>query len=868
MKASQPAVPTIDPRNLKVPSLTKLSQPPIVSPTSQVDPGKGGEGCGPTHVTNAEFIAAVFPQLPDGASVAVCSKSGDPTEGGWNALVYDPLIGQLPHSHNNYLSCSSFFPSDDGAFTVRKAQSAAYHFLMLDDLGTKVNLEKLGSFELSWMIETSPGNYQGGIILASPITDAGEAERLLKAVIAAGLCDEGATGLGRWARLPNAINGKAKHKDENGNPFQCRLVQWRPDKRYTPQEILDGLGIEPVKAQERESTGNPCCVEDDVLTPRTIENPVVTALKARGLYKTPLGSSKHEFTCPWVHEHTDAIDSGTAYFEPDDDYPLGGFSCLHGHCANRHVRDLLDYLDIEPAHAQHKPVIRIVAGEMHRVVNAAERVLANLGKYYQSGGLIVSVHTDATTGDPSIIPINIPTLTRELSVAASWEKFDGRSKDWVPSDPPQRHTSILFDSKSFRYLPPLSGLARQPYLRESDGSLVRQPGYDQISKRFGVFDPKQFPLGEISMEAAKEALALLRDLLVEFSFVSQFDEAATLSAMFTAVVRVSLHVAPAFHVQASVFASGKSYLCEVIASFAGPGFSEKISYPTTSEEATKVILALLLKNPACVEFDDMDTDWHPHGVIKRMLTSEQISDRILGYSKTATVSTRTLFLGSGNNVGPIRDLLRRVVTIHLDPRVETPATIAYHGDPVTEVREHRGKYVMAIMTIIQAWREAGSPRFDVESIATFEGQWSDYCRHPLIWLGLPDPAQVLIQQVTQDPDRDILKGLMMAWYDAFRSKPTTVRKAVEKAKGGHVDLLDALRDFPIEERGEINHSKLGWILKKNANRIIGGFEFQKSEADGRTAWRVVKVNSRTTPVSPALLGQSRDITSLNDQEDV
>ena len=48
-------------------------------------------------------------------------------------------------------------------------------------------------------------------------------------------------------------------------------------------------------------------------------------------------------------------------------------------------------------------------------------------------------------------------------------------------------------------------------------------------------------------------------------------------------------------------------------------------------------------------------------------------------------------------------------------------------------------------------------------------------------------------------------------------------------------------EFPIIERGEINRSKLGWILKKNANRIVGGFEFKKAEADGRTAWRVVTV---------------------------
>jgi len=51
----------------------------------------------------------------------------------------------------------------------------------------------------------------------------------------------------------------------------------------------------------------------------------------------------------------------------------------------------------------------------------------------------------------------------------------------------------------------------------------------------------------------------------------------------------------------------------------------------------------------------------------------------------------------------------------------------------------------------------------------------------------------------------------------------------------------------VEERGEINRSKLGWLLKKNANRIVNGFEFQKAEADGRTAWRVVASNSMPSP---------------------
>jgi hypothetical protein len=506
---------------------------------------------------------------------------------------------------------------------------------------------------------------------------------------------------------------------------------------------------------------------------------------------------------------------------------------------------LLDNLGVQKTEARHKPVIRVVPGDLHRVVDAAEKELANCGRHYQSGGLIVSVSTDPFTGDPLIAPITLPALTRGLSTAASWEKLDGRSQKWVRCDPPPRHTSILYDSQTFRYLPPLAGVARQPYFRESDGELVTQSGYDETSKIFAVFDPRKYH-PDPTPEAARSSLALLEELLMEFHFVSTADKAAALAAIFTAVVRPTLPHAPAFHVRAPVFGSGKTYLCELIGFFAGPAGNAKVSYPKTSEEATKVILSLLLTNPGAVEFDDMDTDWIPHGIILRMLTAEQITDRILGVSKTATVSTRTLFLGSGNNVGPVRDLLRRVLTIHIDPRCATPATMVYKNSPVTKVRENRGCYVSAVLTIILAWRKCGSPRAPVENIVTFGGAWSDYCRHPLMWLGHPDPATSLLEQVKHDPDGNSLSRLMAEWMRAFGTSPTTVRKAVDAAQWDE-ELLDAMREFPIEEKGSINRSKLGWILKKNADRVVGGLHFQRSEADGRTAWRVNAVNSPPLP---------------------
>ncbi len=831
-----------------------------VFPADPVEAGKGGEG-GVLQITNAEFVAAVFPSMPEGAFVAVSSKGGDPDIGGWPARRFDPTTGGGSAETNNYVGCSTFYPGDDGSFRARKAQFSACHFLMLDDLGTKVPLDRLDGFELSWLIETSPGNHQGGIILAEPLTDGAVAVRLLNAVIDAGLCDAGATGpLSRWARLPVAINGKQKHVGEDGAPFQCRLLEWQPDNRYTPEEIVDRLQLELAPAGRPKKTAKPAASSngashgiandaDDVLTPKAAENPVVAALKARGLYKTPLGSGKHDMTCPWVHEHTDELDTGAAYFEPDELYPVGGFCCQHSHRDKYHIRALLEFLGVRNAEARHKPLIRVVAGDLHRVVDAAEKELANRGRHYQAGGLIVSVATDPTCGDPSIVPTSAPALTRELSVAATWEKYDGRAEDWVRCDPPARHAAILFDAQRFRYLPPLAGVARQPYFRESDGELIIQPGYDKTAQRFGVFDARQFVLHDPTPEAAHAALTLLEDLLTEFHFVGDTDRAAALAAIFTAVVRPTLAYAPGFHVRAPVFGSGKTYLCELIGAFAGPGGNAKVSYPTTSEEATKVILSLLLTSPAVIEFDDMDTDWIPHGTIKRMLTAEHITDRILGVSKTATVSTRTLFLGSGNNVGPIRDLLRRVLTIHIDPRCATPATMSYKGYPVDKVRQRRGAYAAAVLTIIQAWRRAGSPRAAVDSIVTFGGAWSDYCRYPLIWLGHPDPATALLEQVRHDPDGDALSGLMTEWHAVFGSTPTTVRKAVEAALHNQSNLLDAIREFPVEERGEINRSKLGWLLKKNANRIVGGFEFQQAEADGRTAWRVVAV--KTPPLTPS-----------------
>jgi hypothetical protein len=187
-------------------------------------------------VSNVEFVRAVFGDLPDGDHAAVCAKGGDPQAGGWPARRADKFVRQLSDQTNNYVSCSTFHIAPDGTLTAKKERIAAYRFISLDDLGGKIPLKRLKDFRVSWRVETSPGNYQAGIILREPITDIAAAEALQNAIMKAGLCDPGASGLTRWARLPVGVNGKPKYFDASGRAFRCSLTEWRPELRYTVEE--------------------------------------------------------------------------------------------------------------------------------------------------------------------------------------------------------------------------------------------------------------------------------------------------------------------------------------------------------------------------------------------------------------------------------------------------------------------------------------------------------------------------------------------------------------------------------------------------------------------------------------------------------
>jgi hypothetical protein len=794
-------------------------------------------------LSNDDFMRGIFGDISSSERPITVSFAGNPTEVSNAKWFGKPWIAgktPLPDDRNNYVSFAIYKPDQEGKYRRQKKHFAGLYAVMLDDIGSKVPLERI-SVAPSWAIETSAGNFQMGFILEQPITSTIEADHLLDAIISAGLTDPGANGpCARLGRLPKAINGK--YLNDDGSHLSCKLTEWHPERRYSITALVDGLEIELKEtSQQQRAYKHSDSIEfdhDDVHIPRPNENPVIAALKESGRYKQPLGDGKHDISCPWLHEHTHQVDQGTAYFEPSESYPLGGFKCMHGHCAHRRVGALHEFLGISKIAAKHKSMILVQAGEIPRIVDATEQELSKTLRHYQRGGVIVTITTDPGTKETAVKPLSIASLTRSVAGIAVWHRFDKRSAEWVVCDPPEKHVRVLHDASVYPHLPVLNGIARQPYLR-TDGSLVTQAGYDSETGMFGVFNAQEFNIPSApTREQAKQAVQSLSELLGEFSFKSRNDLAAALSAILTATIRASLPQAPLFHCKAHSISSGKSYLCELFTAFATPQRGTPHSFPADDEECRKMLLAELLTAPAVIEFDNLTSDLIPHKSLCTVLTSEFISGRILGQSKTAEVGTRVLLLSSGNNVDPVRDMTRRTITISLDPACEIPAAREFNKQPVLEVRHNRGHFVSLVLTIIRAWLCAGQPKTECKNIATYS-DWSNLCRQPLLWLGLPDPATCMFECMLDDPDREQLGHMLHGWHDRFENEPVMIRDALKRISFDEEALWDVIKDIAGEKDGSINKNRLGWWLKRHAGRVVDGLRFVKDDSNrGSVKWKV------------------------------
>jgi hypothetical protein len=127
----------------------------------------------------------------------------------------------------------------------------------------------------------------------------------------------------------------------------------------------------------------------------------------------------------------------------------------------------------------------------------------------------------------------------------------------------------------------------------------------------------------------------------------------------------------------------------------------------------------------------------------------------------------------------------------------------------------------AAMTILSAWTADGSPRQGLLPWGSFEA-W-DMIRDVLVWVGLPDPIESRRDlQDAGDRDKGSLSGLFAALDLAFPGgSGFSASKIADKVRS-FPELMEALEELGVIERGAVNTRLLAWRIKHAKGRVVDG----------------------------------------------
>ncbi|SEO42289.1 putative DNA primase/helicase [Methylobacterium sp. ap11] len=418
------------------------------------------------------------------------------------------------------------------------------------------------------------------------------------------------------------------------------------------------------------------------------------------------------------------------------------------------------------------PIIKVVASEMPRVVDEAEEILIESGTpvFSRAGGLVqpVTEMIPAAEGRLTLIArlkaLGPDALTDLLARVVKFQRYDERRRGWVNIDPPAKVAATLLAREGHWRLPPVAGIITTPTLRP-DGSLLSEAGYDAATRLYLMSDGAMV-LPEIpetpSRAEAEAALALLLGTLAEFPFVGPVDRAVALSGILTAVIRPALPVAPLHGIRASTAGTGKSLLVDLFAAIATGRPCSVMAVGKSEEETDKRLGALLLDGAPVLSLDNV-TGELGGDMLCQVTERPLVRVRILGESKAPEIECRATIFATGNNLTLVGDMTRRAVLCTLDAGVERPEQREFATNPLEVIMADRGAYVAAAITIVRAYRAAGSPRV-CGPIGSY-GVWSDMVRSALIWLDEADPVSSMDVMRDEDPDRAQLSELIAVWAE-------------------------------------------------------------------------------------------------------
>ena len=426
-----------------------------------------------------------------------------------------------------------------------------------------------------------------------------------------------------------------------------------------------------------------------------------------------------------------------------------------------------------------------------RIANEVVTTFAECKKIFQRAGFLVEPRLDPARNIKGILrPIEELKMVaikpaRARNLASEVCRFVSKDKNGdIDASPPDWLSSAILSLPEWLGIPVVESVAENPTFR-SDGTIHDVPGYDETSGNYFVSDGTVFPKvpENPTLEDAKEAYKVLMDPLCDFPFVTPKDKSVSGAFFFTILARPAIAgPTPPFVFRTPTPRTGKDLITDALTIAATGREATRRTLPKDDVELKKVLLSLGLSGCRVTSFGNCE-GMIGSAALSHAVTSEVMSDRLLGANTDVTVPLRTVWAFNGNNPKFKSDFAPRVVVCDMDAGIPDPQSRTnWKYDPLTShVKKVRAELVVAGLTILRAYHLAGRPKHGKPKKGSFEA-WDNLVRGAILWLGEADPLETGTVSTDDDADIEQLRALLSAWRNAFGERSVTLADAVDSVK--------------------------------------------------------------------------------------
>lgn len=457
-------------------------------------------------------------------------------------------------------------------------------------------------------------------------------------------------------------------------------------------------------------------------------------------------------------------------------------------------------------------------------------------------GYVPASGQEDTNGPAEIRPVTGETLAAKLQfLYACYKTVDVKGPDGkktgekidVPAMFPALAAKAAINApEAMLALRPLRGITHTPMVR-ADGSILATPGYDPETGF--LFLPGQgVNVKPVAAEPSTEDVGMARGMLLKmidgFPFATDDDRANYLGMLLTPMLRMM--VPPPykmFGIGAHQPGSGKSLLAETVGIVHGMVFRSEV--PDDEYGWRQMTAALLSTTSAPVVVLDNVTGVLKSSALAGLLTaSGEISERELGKSTNLTYTNDRVWCVTGNNLSLGGDLVRRTITVMIDPDMANPETRTDFliKDLPRWTAEHRNEILWALLVLIRSWTAAGCPapiRAQSDSFAAWETAVGGILAHAGIAGTFDDMSG---QRAAAGGDDDEAAGVLDHLWAKFGDATWTAGQAIA-GDAGHM-VFDSRDWLPISTLAKLGRSEaegrksFGYWLRNRIGRWVTGMD--------------------------------------------